>query len=287
MKGKCSIICPLFKADEYIKPLFKSLQKQKGVDILEMIFVLTESGNGEEKILADLVKDNKIIKYNVIKKKEFSHSITREKAAFGAKGDVIVFVTQDIEIKSDSFLRNLVSPILDGEVDACYARQKSKYNNIEKYTREFNYPKKSFVVSKDDVERLGLKTFFFSDAASAISRKKFVELGGYDGKDLPISEDMYFAYKLIMAGGKIKYCADAEVFHSHRFTIKQIYERYKLTGEFFKQNKYLDKYGTNGSGAALAKYVLKRIFEEKRFGLLLRYPFDMGARFVGMKVGKR
>ena len=49
----------------------------------------------------------------------------------------------------------------------------------------------------------------------------------------------------------------------------------------------MDQYGTNGSGASLAKYVLKRIIEEKRLGLLFRFPFDMGARFIGMKVGKR
>ena len=70
-------------------------------------------------------------------------------------------------------------------------------------------------------------------------------------------------------------------------TLKELYSRYKLTGKFFKENSYLDKYGTTGSGANLAKYVLKRIIEEKRFGLLFRFPFDMGARFIGMKVGKR
>ena len=97
---------------------------------------------------------------------------------------------------------------------------------------------------------------------------------------------MYLAYKLIMNDYKIKYCADSIVYHSHDFTLKEIYERYKLTGKFFKQNSYLDKYGTNGSGMKLAKYVLKRIIEEKRMKLLFRYPFDMAARFIGMKVGK-
>ena len=62
--------------------------------------------------------------------------------------------------------------------------------------------------------------------------------------------------------------------------MKELYDRYKLTGKFFKQNSYLDQYGTTGSGASLAKYVLKRIFQEKRFLLLFRYPFDMATRLI-------
>ena len=100
------------------------------------------------------------------------------------------------------------------------------------------------------------------------------------------NEDMYIAYKLITNGYKIKYCADSIVYHSHKFTIKQIYYRYKDSGYFFKQNPYMDNYGTTDSGAKLAKYVLKRIIQERRFGLLVRYPFDMAARLFGMKVGK-
>ena len=69
------------------------------------------------------------------------------------------------------------------------------YNNIEKYTREFNYPDHDFVVSKDDLKEKGLKTFFFSDASGAISAKVFKEVNGYDQKRLPISEDMYIIYK--------------------------------------------------------------------------------------------
>ena len=112
-------------------------------------------------------------------------------------------------------------------------------------------------------------------------------MNGYDHKRLPISEDMYFSYKLIMNGYRIKYCADSIIYHSHNFKLRELYDRYKLTGRFFKENDYLDKYGTTGSGAKLAKYVLKRIIQEHRFGLLLRYPFDMAARLFGMKAGKK
>ncbi len=276
------IVCPLYNASEYIEGLHNSLLKQKNVEIKNFKYVLTEGKDNTEEYLV-----NNKINYRKIKREEFSHSLTREKEAMLSDADVVVFITQDVVIEDELWLYNLVKDIDDKEIVAAYSRQLTKYNNLEKYTRECNYPDNDIIKSKEDIEKYGLKTFFFSDAASAIDTKVFKSLNGYDNKNLPISEDMYIAYKIIMNGYKIKYCSDSVVYHSHKFTLKEIYDRYKLTGKFFKQNSYLDQYGTNGSGASLAKYILKRIFQEKRFLLLFRYPFDMAARFIGMKVGKR
>ena len=110
---------------------------------------------------------------------------------------------------------------MNNEVEATYSRQLCNNNTIEKYTREYNYPSQSVIKSKNDIEKLGLNTFFFSDASSAIKTETFKELNGFDGKDFPTNEDMYIAYKLITNGYKIKYCADSEVVHSHKFTLKQ------------------------------------------------------------------
>lgn len=279
---KIDIICPLYNAENYLIKLNNSLNMQKKVDIKSINYILTESKDNTEKLL----KENKI-NYTKIKKNEFSHSLTRENVAMKCNGDILVFITQDVVIEDELWLYNLTKNIGKNGIAAAYSRQISKFNNIEKYTREFNYPDKSFLVSKNDMDKLGLKTFFFSDASGAIKTSVFKELKGYDGKKLPISEDMYIAYKIIMNGYKISYEADSIVYHSHKFTLKEIYDRYKLTGKFFKQNSYLDNYGTTGSGAKLAKYVLKRILKEFRLGLLFRYPFDMAARLFGMKAGKR
>ena len=134
---------------------------------------------------------------------------------------------------------------------------------------------------------MGLNTFFFSDASSAIDRKIFVKLDGYDKKNLPTNEDMYFSYKLIQNNYKIKYCANSLVYHSHDFTFKQQYDRYKLVGMFFKQNSYLNNYGTNKSGGNLAKYVLKRAFRERNIKVIIKFIPNMAARYIGMRVGRK
>lgn len=275
------IICPLYNAERYIENLHKSFIMQKKIKLNKIRYVLTESKDNTEEYLK---KHN--IEYKKIKKNEFSHSLVREKEAMESDSDIVVFVTQDVVIDDEIWLYNLTKDIGKDDIVASYSKQVTKYNNIEKYTREANYPAISKVVSKNDIPELGLKTFFFSDASSAIDAKIFKKLNGYDGKNLPISEDMYIAYKIITNGYKIKYCAESIVHHSHNFTLKEVYDRYKLTGKFFKENSYLDNYGTNKSGGGLAKYILKRALKDRNFKVLMRFLPDMGARFIGMKVGK-
>lgn len=277
------IICPLYNAEKYINNLHNSLLKQKNVEIKNIRYILTKSKDNTEKILKELT--NCI--YSVIQPEEFSHSLTREQEAFKSDADILVFITQDVIIERIDWLYNLTKDIENGKVDACYSRQLCNNNSIEKYTRESNYPSESKIVSKNDIEKLGLKTFFFSDAASAIKRETFIKLKGYDGKKLVISEDMYIAYKLIMNGYEIKYCADSEVVHSHNFTLKQQYKRYYDTGKFFKENSYLNKYKVNQAGGSLAKYILKRAWQDKNWKVLIKFIPNMTARFIGMKMGKK
>lgn len=276
------IICPLYNAENYIEKLHKSFEEQESVNINKIRYVITR---GKDKTIEKVQKLN--CDYEIIEPKDFSHSLTREKQAFKSEADIIVFVTQDVIIKRKDWLSNLVQPIINNECDASYSRQLCDNNTIEKYTRESNYPKVSRIVSKKDIDTLGLKAFFFSDASSAIKREIFVKLNGYDGKNFPTNEDMYIAYKLITNGYKIRYCANSEVIHSHKFTFKQQYKRYYDTGKFFKQNKFLNKYKVNKTGGSLAKYVLKRAWQDKNWSVIVNFLPNMIARYAGMKIGEK
>lgn len=275
------VICPLYNAEKYILDLDANIKKQKNVDLKKISYVLTESSDNTESMLKNINAT-----YSKLKKEEFSHSTARENVAMKSEADILVFISQDIEIKNEDWLEKLVKPIVDNESEASYSRQVTKYNNIEKYTREKNYPDTSFVNTKENLKEKGLKTFFFSDASSAIKTSVFKELNGYDGKRLVINEDMYIAYKIIMKGYRIKYCSDSIVYHSHKFTFKELYKRYYDTGVFFKENSYIDQYGTNKAGGSLAIYILKRAIQERNIKALLEFLPNMLARFLGMKMGK-
>lgn len=279
---KIEIICPVYNAEKYILNLNNLLLDQEKIEIYKITYILTESTDNTEK----LILENKL-NYIKINKEEFSHSMSREKVALNSDADILVFITQDIKPNNTLWLYNLIKDIQNGSVDACYSRQISEYNNIEKYTRQKNYPDKSFVVSKEDIKKLGLKTFFFSDASSAIRKETFVKLNGYDNKTLPTNEDMYIAYKLIINGYKIKYCANSEILHSHNFTLKQLYKRYYDTGIFFVLVPEINKYNQTKTGIGLAKYILIQAIKEKNVKVLLRFVPDMLARYFGMKKGKK
>ena len=124
------IICPLYNAYNYIDYLHKSLLNQKNVHINKIHYILTESTDKTEEYLIENAID-----YELIKKSSFSHSKVREKAALNSKADIVCFITQDIIIASDTWLENLIEPIVLKKAAASYSRQIAKDNNIEKYTR--------------------------------------------------------------------------------------------------------------------------------------------------------
>lgn len=276
------VICPLYNAEKYIEKFDKSIKKQKNVEINQIRYVLTKSKDRTEEILKQIGAT-----YKVIEPREFSHSLTREKEAFESTADILAFVTQDVVIEDDMWLYNLVKDIESGKCDAAYSRQICDNNSIEKYTRRYNYPEETIYKAKEDIDRLQLRTFFFSDASSAIRRETFVKLNGYDGKVFPTNEDMYIAYKLIMNGYKIKYAADSVVIHSHDFNFKEQYDRYYATGKFFYQNSYFDKYKVKHSGFNLAMYVLKSAIKDMNLKVIIKFIPNMLARYFGMRKGRK
>ncbi|GKU27274.1 rhamnosyltransferase [Clostridium folliculivorans] len=279
---KVAIICPLYNAEKYIKGLHENLLRQKCNFEVNINYVLTESNDSTKSIL-----DEMKVNYQIVKKGQFSHSSTRERMAFKTNEDIIVFISQDVIMKDENWLKNLVNPIIIGECDASFSRQICQNLSIEKYIREKNYPKESRVVSKDDIKSLGLITFFYSDASSAVTASVYKKLNGYDGKDLIINEDMYLAHKLVTNGYKIKYCSDSEVYHSHTFTLKQLFNRYFDTGVFFKQNSVFLEYNGNQSGVNLLKYVLKRSFQELNIKVIINVVPNFASRFIGSYLGER
>lgn len=283
-KRTVKIICPIYNGEKYIRDLNQSITNQK-VDNdykVNVKYILTESIDKSEQILDDLELD-----YYKILKREYSHSLTRESAALGIDEDILIFISQDIVINNETWLINLINPIIKGECEASFSRQICNDNSIEKYTRESNYPSKSRLVCKKDIEKLGLMTFFYSDASSAISSRIFSELNGYDGKWLIINEDMYLAEKIISNGYRIKYCANSEVIHCHTFTLKQLFNRYFDTGVFLAQNNQFDKYKANSSGIKMFNKVLFGCIKDKNYKVLLRIIPDFVARLLGSSLGKR
>ena len=145
------IICPLYNAEKYIENQYNQIKNQSFYNNIKNInYIITESKDATISIVEKLQKEYEKIKYNVIKKQEFSHSLSREKIAKDSTADILVFITQDVKIEKADWLKKLTTPIMNNEVEATYSRQLCDNNTIEKYTRECNYPSQSVIKNKDD-----------------------------------------------------------------------------------------------------------------------------------------
>ena len=281
------IVCPVYREHELIQSLYDSFFTQVNVNIKNVVFPLTDSGDEKTTIIEDFAKE-KGIKYFLVKKEDFSHNLTREKAIKDyCQSKIVVMLTQDVKFTNENVLYNLVKDI-DDTIVFTYARQIAKRRNIERYIREKNYPKESYVISKDNSKKYELMAFFASDACAAYNRDVFIKINGYgyDGK-LPTNEDMLYSRRIIESGYSKKYCADAIVEHYHKYTLKQLYKRYYLTGQFFALTKEFDKYKKTDSGLSLAFYVLGQAFIHLDILVLFRWLPDMTARYLGMRKGRK
>ena len=281
------IVCPVYKGFHYLEPLYKSFFTQKNVNIKNVVFAITDSQDEEMEKIREFVKKNDI-KYFEVSKEDFSHSLTREKAIREyCTSKCVVMLSQDVKLTNDEVFYNLVKDIDSGNTVYNFARQICTNKSIEKYIRKKNYPNESYYVTKDDITSMQLMAFFASDACSAYNRDIFISIGGYGGYDVMMGEDMLYSKIILDAGHKKKYCADAVVEHSHKYTLKQLYKRYYDTGIFHSKVKVFNSYKSTDSGVKLALYVLKEAVKHFDLPVLFRWLPDMSARYLGMKKGRK
>lgn len=275
------VFCPLYNAKDYIERLMNGIKIQKDVQINKIVFCVTESTDNT----LELVRRLDGVDCFEVKKEEFSHSLVREQGMSHCVSPVVIFLSQDVVVEKENAFYELAKVINDSVVFA-YGRQTVRKKTIEYYTRKYNYPDSSSIVTKGDIGKLQLKAFFNSDAFAAYNRKVFFELNGYDNKPMMFNEDMYYAKKILEAGYQKAYVAEAEVVHSHKFTLKELYGRYYTTGVWFKEHKEFQNYKAMNSGFKLALYVLGQALKDFNIPVLFRLLPDMAARYLGMRKGK-
>ena len=180
---------------------------------------------------------------------EFSHGGTRQMCVEHlSNSDLIVFLTQDAVLASDQALSRLLRRFDDPQVGAVYGRQLPRLSAgaIEAHARLFNYPEESSIRTIDDIPRLGLKTSFISNSFAAWRRRALREVGGFPTHTIQ-NEDTHAAARMILAGWKVAYAADACVYHSHAFTWRQEFQRYFDIGVFHGRDPWIrEKFGTAG-----------------------------------------
>ncbi len=280
---KVSVIIPTRNGGKYLARLLKTLGEQtfKPDQIL-----VVDSSSDDDTLRICKAAGADILQINA---ETFDHGKTRNVAASMTKGEILVFTTQDALFKGNECLESVVRPLETLSVAASYGRQVAREdaNPVEKFVRLFNYPHTDTEVIKglDDLPRLGVKTFFFSNAFSAIKRNAFEEVGGFPNRTI-MNEDMLLAAKLLMKGYKIAYQPEAVVCHSHNYSLTTQFKRYFDIGTFFNENRWIrDLAKPEGEGIRYLKEELIFLSANGQKSWIPYALVDTAVRFLGYRMG--
>lgn len=222
-----------------------------------------------------------------IPKSMFNHGLTRELARKTLNTDIIVMVTPDAYAKNNA-LEVLLDPLFKNEASLAYARQipHAGAKIWEAFPRYFNYPAESNVRSIKDVDKYGVYTFFFSDSFGAYKNLALEEIGGFER--VLTGEDTVACAKLLLKGHKVAYVADAEVYHSHDYSLIQEFRRHFDTG--FARKTYGDLFAFGGKDSKRGKEYVKALFAHlfKKNPFLIPYAcFQVFSKWLGYQLGRK
>jgi rhamnosyltransferase len=220
---------------------------------------------------------------------EFNHGRTRQMAVdLSPQAKIICFMTQDAVLARPDSLKMLRQAFIDPQVKAAFGRQLPfpHAGPLEAFPRLFNYPEASYSRSLADAKQVGIKAAFFSNSFAAYDREQLLSLGGFPCATI-LGEDTYVAAKMLLAGLKIAYCAEASVYHSHDYTALEEFRRYFDIGVFHSREAWmLREFGAASSEG------LRYLVRELRYlasDAPIMVPFGLirsAAKICGYRLGR-
>ena len=279
---KISVVIPTLNASAEIESLLISITKQT---LKPNEIIVVDSESDDETVT--LANPHPLVRVISIQRDDFNHGGTRDMAFRASIGDVVLFLSQDVVIRDETYIETLIQATLQDGVACAFGRQVARADAplYEKYTREYNYPANSSLHGADGVAQLGIKAFFLSDVCSAYRRDAYFAVGGFDNPVLT-NEDMLIAAKFLHAGYRISYCADAVILHSHRYSWKQEYDRNYRIGLVLRQ--YRERFSdakTSSEGVRLMAYVLRRLLKRGAIGSCFQFCYLCSAKLLGNRRG--
>ena len=278
------VIIPAYHPGKEFATLIKRLEKQS-VPIHRIIVMNTEESmwNKEWEKLSD------VMEIHHLAKSEFDHGGTRAQAAELSDADVMIFMTQDAMPADRELLAELLKALeQDENIAAAYARQlpNAECSFVERYTRAFNYPDRSGVKTKKDMDQYGIKTFFCSNVCAAYKKDIYQKQGGFVRRTI-FNEDMIYAGGLIQAGYGIAYAAEAKVIHSHNYNcMQQFHRNFDLGVSQAEHPEIFEGVPSEGEGMRLVKKTLSHLVRSGRIWLIPGFVMQCAGKYAGYLAGK-
>ena len=294
------VIIPLFrpdkKFDKLLIQLLKQTTKPKNIWLLNTEVLPDYATEVIKQRVDGLVSSIKIagsesvnIHIISIEQSEFDHGGTRAYGASLSNSEYMVFMTQDAIPKNEYLLENLMEPFRMEDVAISYGRQEAAQNAtlVEKYTRIFNYPSTDKLKSKEDLNHLGIKTYFCSNVCAAYRKSVYEDLGGFVARTI-FNEDMIYAAGVIKAGYKVYYASKAAVVHSHHYSyMQQLRRNFDLGVSQEEYQSIFKNISSEKEGTKLVKQTLSYLINQREYIELVDFILESGFKYLGYLLGKK
>lgn len=166
--------------------------------------------------------------------KPFGHASARNRAAGIAKGEILLFLTQDVEPVGEDWLPVLLRAFDGAGVAGAFGRQVPRGASPEEaFMVNANYPGQSRTLDRATLDSaFGPGATLFSNAYGAMTRAAWAR---FPLPDIVMSEDQAWARAVLAGGLTIRYVAESAVYHGHRLSLARAFRRNFDSGSSLEQ----------------------------------------------------
>lgn len=209
-----SIVIRTLNESFYLRELLIKIKSQE-LENFQVETVIIDSGSTDDTLK---IAEEFNCRITYISKDDFTFGRSLNLGSKFADGDVLIYISGHCIPCNNSWLKNLVRPIINGKADYVYGKQ------VGRDTTKFS---ESMIFEKyfPSYSKLPQDDFFCNNANSAISRDAWNEYK-FD-EEVTGLEDMELAKRLYANKGKIGYLSDASVYHIHNESWIQTKRRYE------------------------------------------------------------
>jgi len=221
-----SVLIPVKDGGEDLRRCLAGIAAQRCEEGVEVVVVDSGSADGS----VELARSTGA-RVHEIPPSEFNHGATRNLAVELARGDVLVFTSQDAYAPDEHWLAALTAPLAeDGVLAGTYGRQIAHREATppERFFMDFLYGERPRTQRAAGMDDLSMETTLFSNVNSAIRAEVFARFPFVN--DIIMSEDQEWSRRVLLAGYVLRYVPEAAVHHSHPYTLRQAFRRFFDSG---------------------------------------------------------